>query len=216
MPPSLLVYATIIDATTILARILEPKDLALYLPASRTVDRKARALDTNGPTGRDLHIIVFPIPPLAFPRVRILGIDKIFHGTIQIELAAIDHTSARGTLLGIQLVRALAPQGLDRGITHPDQILFRLFPDIWYFPKLTHKQNPKSCIIDIRPTSSPSRAAKPATIREKEKAFHLLTNVRNIPRKAEREKYADRITEELDRIADKLKEDAMMLLTENF
>lgn len=103
-----LIHATIIYATAIITRILQPKYFPFNLAASGALQGKQTALHADGPARRYLDIFVFPMPPMAFHWVGIFCVHKIFDGTIQIELASVKGASAQSTFFGIQFVCALA------------------------------------------------------------------------------------------------------------
>lgn len=135
-PP--LLPATAIDGALVVAGIRQPKDLSLDNPASPARCRIIATLGTYRTTGRRVGHLIFPQPPFAFAPVRVLGIDKIRYGPVEIKLTTVDSATSQATLLDIQLLAALTAQRLYRGIPHGQELLLGPFPHIGYLTQFGH------------------------------------------------------------------------------
>lgn len=135
-PP--LLPATAIDGALVVAGIRQPKDLSLDNPASPARCRIIATLGTYRTTGRRVGHLIFPQPPFAFAPVRVLGIDKIRYGPVEIKLTTVDSATSQATLLDIQLLAALTAQRLYRGIPHGQELLLGPFPHIRYLTQFGH------------------------------------------------------------------------------
>ena len=118
--------AALVDGADIVVCIPEPEYLAANLPASAACSREVAAFCTYGSAGRGFDKFIFPQPPFAFVGVGIFGIDKVFYGAVQIELAAVYQATAQSAFFGIKLFSPLAAQGGDGGVAHGNQVLLGL------------------------------------------------------------------------------------------
>lgn len=116
-----------------------PKDFPFDFPAATTLFREPVTFCADCTAGRCLYKVIFPEPPLAFFRVRVFRVYKIFHCPVKVQLATVNFKTSESTLFPVKIFSLFALQGFKSGVAHGYQVFFSLLSHIGNLPQFTHK-----------------------------------------------------------------------------